>query len=104
MVDEIKKGEETVQDGFDAIEYPVDFAFKAVCEIETVASLDELHEIINQAVASIVGQAALKDVSSKESRAGKYVSVTTTARIKSRQQLEGIYSAISSLDVVKMTL
>ena len=104
MIDKIEKDGETEQDGFDAIEYPLDFAFKAVCETSSTASLDRLHEIINQAVASIVGQLALKGASSKESRAGKYVSITTVAHVESRQQLEEIYGAISALDVVKMTL
>ena len=104
MVDKIDKSSEAIQDGFDAIEYPLDFAFKAVCETGSTVSLDALHEIINQAVASIVGQIALKGASSKESRAGKYVSITTIVRVENRQQLEGVYSAISALDVVKMTL
>lgn len=92
------------KDGFDAIEYPLDFAFKAVCIKSSSDPVESLQDIVHQAVANVVGVAAIKNMSLKESSAGKYVSITTITRIKNRQELEAIYRAISALDIVKMTL
>ena len=92
------------QDGFDAIEYPLDFSFKAVCQMLNGSSIEDLQSTIRQAIVSVVGEQATKGSSYKESSAGKYVSITTIAHLKSRQQLEGVYTAISRLDIVKMKL
>ncbi len=92
------------QDGFDAIEYPLDFSFKAVCERATDLSVDDLQITVRNAIESVIGASATKGTSSKESSAGKYVSITTVARLENRQQLESVYTAISRLDIVKMTL
>lgn len=95
---------DSTQDGFDAIEYPLDFSFKAVCETINDLSIEELQATVRQAVVSVIGESETKDQTSKESSAGKYVSVTTIARLQNRQQLESVYTAISQLNIVKMTL
>ena len=92
------------QDGFDAIEYPIDFAFKAVCEKKPANSIQSIEETLQQTVAEVLGAAAVKKTAVKESKAGKYVSVTTLAHLQNRQELEAVYRAISSLEIVKMTL
>lgn len=92
------------RDGFDAIEYPLDFSFKAVCVKAADISTDDLQIVICDTIESVVGASAIKGVFSKESSAGKYVSVTTIVRLDNRHQLESVYKAISLLDVVKMTL
>ena len=94
-------------DGFDAIEYPLDYSFKAVCVYKTQADkagVSGVEQKIQSVVADIVGLNAVKSVSSKISKAGNYISVTTTARLKNRDQLEKVYSVLSALDIVKMTL
>lgn len=98
------KKTDKVQDGFDAIEYPLDFSFKAVCEKSADLSIDDLQKTVRNAVESVIGASATKGISNKESSAGKYVSITTVARLENRQQLESVYTAISRLDIVKMTL
>ncbi|MGH1426825.1 MAG: DUF493 domain-containing protein [Arenicella sp.] len=95
---------ERVQDGFDAIEYPIDFSFKAVCEKLNELSSDQLQQIVQQAIRQELGEAAVKGASCKESSTGRYVSVTVLARLENRGQLESVYSVLSGLDVVKMTL
>ena len=95
---------EKVQDGFDAIEYPIDFSFKAVCEKLNDLSSEQLQDIVQQAIRKELGAVAVKEASCKESSAGRYVSVTTITRLESREQLEAVYSVLSGLDVVKMTL
>lgn len=94
----------TEQDGFDAIEYPLNYAFKAVCIKNETSSINDLQAIIDNAISGVVGSSAVKKLSSKESRAGNYVSVTALVYLESRQQLESVYNVISNLDVVKMTL
>ncbi len=100
----VDKKTDKVQDGFDAIEYPLDFSFKAVCEKLGNRSIEDLQVAVRQAIESVVGTSATKGISSKESSGGKYVSITTVARLENRQQLENVYTAISQLDIVKMTL
>jgi len=95
---------ESAQDGFDAIEYPIDFAFKAVCVRAGVSSIEEIEATLKSAVADVVGATEVKSTAVKESRSGKYVSVTTLAHLKNRQELEAVYRAISALEIVKMTL
>ena len=91
------------QDGFDAIEYPIDFAFKAVCRTNA-SNPASIKDILQQTVAEILGATAIKKISAKESSAGKYVSITMLAHLNNRQELEAVYRAISSLEIVKMTL
>jgi len=98
-------------DGFDAIEYPLDYSFKAVCEFMVVdndADIGEeirsIEQKVQSTVAEIVGDSAVKNVASKISKAGNYISVTTTARLENRQQLEKTYHDLSVLEIVKMTL
>ena len=55
-------------------------------------------------MADVVGATEVKNTAVKESRSGKYVSVTTLAHLKNRQELEAVYRAISALEIVKMTL
>ena len=95
---------ELEQDGFDAIEYPIDFAFKAVCKRNASNSVQSIQETLKHTVVEVLGAPAVKKIAVKESSAGKYVSVTTLAHLNNRQELEAVYQAISSLEIVKMTL
>lgn len=92
---------EEKKDGFDLIEYPLNYAFKAMCrdvgekkyELQIAALIEQTLEpgrIIEQKLA--------------HSRTNKFVSVTTTALIKSRDELESVYQALANSDDVVMTL
>lgn len=104
---------EQPQDGFDAIEYPLDYSFKVVCDNNTFSQKQELspqvskrmlENLMRNTVVSIVGSQAVKQLSSKESSAGRYVSITVVAQLINRTQLEKVYSALASCPEVRMTL
>ena len=91
------------EDGFDLIEYPNDYGFKAMCRIELCverSATDHMRELVLLHVA----ESALLKVSSNQSRTGKFESVTLTVRLQSRQELEAIYQAVANSPVVVMTL
>ena len=91
------------KDGFDLIEYPCDYGFKAMCRIELCAeqsATDHMSELVLLHVA----ESALLKVSSNQSRTGKFESVTLTVRLHRRQELEAIYQAVANSPVVVMTL
>ncbi|GHA16053.1 hypothetical protein GCM10008090_27280 [Arenicella chitinivorans] len=89
------------KDGFDLIEYPCDFAFKAMCRADPMQSaLDHIQDLISPLVTA----EALLDMQSNESRTGKFESVTAKVRLESRDQLESIYLIIGQSKRVVMTL
>lgn len=93
---------EKQQDGFDAIEYPLDFAFKAVCEtaLTETALIDSLQSSIKEKSAHLT----VKSTSTKSSSSGKYTSVTLTVGLEGRNDLESVYAALVDNTEVKMTL
>ena len=92
---------EDPKDGFDLIDYPCDFNFKAMCRADSVMpAIDYMREIIEP----LVSKNELLSMSTNSSRTGKFESVTAVVRIKDRNQLEMIYETISSADRVVMTL
>lgn len=91
----------SAQDGFDLIEYPCEFAFKAMCQV--VDGVD-LEKQLSDLVVGILNQQALLSVKSTQSRTGKYESFTLTVSLASREQLETVYQAIADSDSVVMTL
>ena len=89
------------QDGFDLIEYPCEFNFKAMCRAdETMPAIDYLRAIIEP----LVVESDLLSMSTNSSRTGKFESVTALIRLQNREQLEMIYKTISSAERVVMTL
>lgn len=89
-------------DGFDLIEYPCDFAFKAMCRCGSELSAPSQH--IHELVLQHVSHAEIIDLNSNSSRTGKFESVTVTIRLQSRQQLESIYRTLAASEHVLMTL
>lgn len=89
------------KDGFDLIEYPCDYSFKAMCR--AAAEIDS-SETISAIIRDLVSQERIVAVRSNQSRTGKFESVTATVRLDSREQLERIYNAISACPSVVMTL
>ena len=92
---------EDPKDGFDLIEYPTDFAFKAMCKAQEGApSKDYLKGL----VVPLLDDGALLAVSGNVSKTGKFESVTLKIRIQSREELESIYKLIADDPRVVMTL
>jgi len=89
------------KDGFDLIEYPCDFAFKAMCKADQDQAASE-H--INAIVLSTVSADAVLGIATNSSRTGKFESVTVTVKLSSREELEVIYAAIAASERVIMTL
>ncbi|MBX2846924.1 MAG: DUF493 domain-containing protein [Acidiferrobacterales bacterium] len=90
-----------VKDGFDLIEYPCDYLFKAMCKVADGVDLErELCAIIT----SILTSEALLKTSSTSSRTGKFCSYTMTVKLENREQLETVYQAIANSPFVVMTL
>jgi len=89
------------KDGFDLIEYPCEFNFKAMCKADdSVPATDYVRDIIEP----MVTKTDLISMSSNSSRTGKFESVTAVVKINDREQLERIYKTISAADRVVMTL
>lgn len=89
------------KDGFDLIEYPCDFPFKAMCKAEEGApAIDYIIGLITP----LLDDGALLSTSGNISRTGKFESVTATVRLHNRQELESIYKLIAQSPRVLMTL
>ena len=89
------------KDGFDLIEYPCEFNFKAMCKAnEALPAVDYIRGIIDVQVE----KNDLLSMHSNTSRTGKFESVTAVVKITDREQLERIYKAIADADRVVMTL
>ena len=82
----------------------MDYSFKAVCTLQQSLSIDQIEDKIYSTIIGELGSVSVKTISSRMSKAGNYVSVTTLAKLENRQQLEQVYKALSSLEIVKLTL
>ena len=92
---------EEPKDGFDLIEYPCEFNFKAMCKAdEALPAMDYIRSIIEVQVE----KSDLLTMHSNASRTGKFESVTAVVKISDREQLERIYKAIADAERVVMTL
>ena len=94
---------ENPKDGFDLIEYPSDYAFKAMCRVD-VNNSQSTSDAIQQLAFQHIDHSALRETHTNQSRTGKFESVTLTLRIENREQLEAIYKSISESPRVVMTL
>jgi len=88
------------KDGFDLIEYPTDFAFKAMCKAQEDSPAQDY---IKSLVLPLVDDGAILAVSGNASKTGKFESVTLKVRIHSREELEQIYKLIADSQRVVMT-
>jgi len=89
------------QDGFDLIEYPCDYSFKAMCKVGVI---DGLHQHLSTLVLGLVKSNVVIDLRSTSSRTGKFESVTIVVNIISRDELEAVYQGLAAASVVVMTL
>ncbi len=92
---------EDPKDGFDLIEYPTDFAFKAMCKAQPDSPAQDY---IKGLIMPMVNDGALLSVSGNTSKTGKFESVTVKVRLQSRDELEAIYKLIANSERVVMTL
>lgn len=89
------------KDGFDLIEYPCDYNFKAMCRADPDQTAEDY---VREVVEAKLGTNSLLDVSSKASKTGKFEAVTFVIKLENRQQLESIYQFIAHSERVVMTL
>ena len=89
------------KDGFDLIEYPTDFSFKAMCKAQDDSPAQQYMQGL---VSPLLDDHALISVSGNISRTGKFESVTLKIRIQSRDELEAVYKLIADSPRVVMTL
>lgn len=92
---------EEPKDGFDLIEYPTDYAFKAMCKAQEGSPAQDY---IKGLILPLLDDDSLLEVTGNVSKTGKFESVTIKARIHSREQLESIYKLIAASPRVVMTL
>jgi len=91
------------KDGFDLIDYPCDYAFKAMCRVGNFSENSLKNEIL-KLVLEHIDESLVLDIKSKFSKTAKFESITITTRISDRKQLEKIYHTISASPLVVMTL
>ncbi len=89
------------KDGFDLIEYPVDYLFKAMCKAEEGSPAQDY---LKSLVLPLLHDGALISVAGNTSKTGKFESVTLKVRLHSREELESIYKLIAGSERVLMTL
>jgi len=87
-------------DGFDLIEYPCVFSFKAMCR----ASSGDSQQIVRSLVIKHVTEQCIGEVQQISSRTGKFNSVPIAVHLDDRETLEAIYKELADSDEVVMTL
>ena len=90
---------EIPKDAFDAIEYPCDYTFKAVCK-----TVDDLRSEILIAVNNYFGDQRVSRAAERLSKNGKFTAVTFETKIENRAQLEDVYKVLAAHEHVVMTL
>ena len=81
------------------IEYPCDFPIKVMG-----AASDEFAGIVCHLVQAHAPDFDAASISTRASAGGKYVSVTCTVRVVSREQLDNLYRDLSTHPAVAMVL
>ena len=88
-------------DGFDLLEYPCDYTFKAMCRNEQPAILAVKTVFTECNVGPVMSEIVF---SVKSSGKGSYVSVSAMLTLQNREMLEDIYQRSHQHDQVLMTL
>ena len=96
-----------VQDGFDLLEYPCQYTFKAMCANQE-ASIASIKALFTESRPGVHGDSddGSDPVQFELSPSGKgnYVSVSATMTLSGREQLEAIYSALHANEHVLVAL
>ena len=83
----------------DLLEYPAQFPLKVLGE-----KSEQFEEIVLQLVKARCPQAEYIEVSKRPSKGGKYIALTLTFTVYSRQQIEDIYQDLYHCEQVVMSL
>lgn len=97
-------GPEPTKDGFDLIDYPCDYQFKAMVRVSGLDSGQSAQEVLRKYVLQQVSSVELLEVSTNASRSGRFESVSLTVRLQDRAQLEAVYQSLAAHPQVVMTL
>lgn len=89
------------KDGFDFLEYPVEYQFKAMCRARDGVCMQTL---VCALIAAHVPEQRILDTKLNDSRTGKYASVSVSITLESRDELERIYHELANSEHVVMTL
>jgi putative lipoic acid-binding regulatory protein len=81
------------------ITFPCDFPIKVMGEMR-----DDFSEIIISAIASLAPDFNASKVEMRASSGGKYISLTCTILVTTKQQLDDIYRLLTSHPLVKVVL
>lgn len=92
------------KDGFDLLEYPCDFQFKAMVKVAGLTPEQTAEQAMKALVVPLLSPENLIKVSSAQSRTGKFESVSLKAKLQDREQLEAVYAALAADPNVVMTL
>lgn len=82
-----------------ALTFPCDFPLKIMGRAEP-----DFDSLVVEIVLRHVGNVREGAISVRESRGGKYVSVTVTVRADSQDQLDGLYRELSAHERILMVL
>lgn len=88
-----------VESPLDLLDYPAQFPLKVFGKQST-----QFEEIVLQLVKGRCPQAEYIEVSKRPSKGGKYIALTLTFTVHSRQQLEEIYQDLYDCEQVVMSL
>ena len=94
-------GDQDKLDGFDLLEFPLKFEFKAMC---STAVVEDTENAVMQLIEDQLSADRIHSSKQRGSRSGKYVSVSVLVTLLSRAELEAVYLALSNSDFVIMTL
>ena len=92
------------KDGFDLIDFPCDFQFKAMVRVSGLGPDQSAEQCIEALVAEQLPELAVRSVSSAASRTGRFESISITLNVPNRESLEAVYEALAADDNVVMTL
>jgi len=81
------------------LEFPCDFPLKVMGRDEE-GFRDHVMAIVHEQA----GQEAVVSVRDRESRKGRFISLTVTVRVNSRPELDDIYRTLNASEQVLMTL
>ncbi len=81
------------------IEYPCDFPVKAMG-----LSGDAIEEIFTNIVRQHLPHQETFDIKRKDSKNGKYISITIILKAQNREQLDAVYQDLSDHEKILMTL
>ena len=90
-----------VKDGFDLLEYPLEYQFKAMCRARDGVCMQT---VVKTLVGQHIPNERIIGAKSNDSRTGKFESVSVSLTLDSREELERVYQELAGSEHVVMTL